>query len=144
MANDRSGRGTLGFLLGLAVGAIGGLLLAPRSGQDTRGELRTRADEVLGHSKEAYEAQRERLQRMATDKTEQLKGRIEEARERLRAQVETASDFARGKVDEAKGRAEEVKEKVESVATKRVTRKAEEAKEEAEQKIEAEAKGEKS
>lgn len=142
MSDDRHGRGTAGFLLGLIVGAIGGLLLAPRSGQETREQLRTRADEVLGQGKEAYSTQRDRFQKMATEKTDQLKGRIEDAREKLRAQVESATEFARGSFDNVKERAEGVKDQVESVAAKRVTKKAEQAKDAAEEKLETDTKGE--
>lgn len=48
----KSGRfffGTLMFLFGLLAGAIAGILLAPRSGRDTRRQLKGLADETGHH-----------------------------------------------------------------------------------------------
>lgn len=37
-----------GVVLGIAVGAISGLLLAPQSGEETRKQIRNEADEIAG------------------------------------------------------------------------------------------------
>src|SRR5215467_5353407 len=42
---DRDGNSFLWFLAGLGVGAVAGVLYAPRSGNETREVLRTRAEE---------------------------------------------------------------------------------------------------
>jgi len=42
---DRDGNSFLWFLAGLGIGAIAGVLYAPRSGEETREALRSRAEE---------------------------------------------------------------------------------------------------
>jgi gas vesicle protein len=43
--SDRDGSSLVWFLAGLGVGAVAGILYAPRSGNETREVLRTRAEE---------------------------------------------------------------------------------------------------
>jgi gas vesicle protein len=43
--SDREGSGVLWFLAGLGIGAVVGVLYAPRSGNETREALRSRAEE---------------------------------------------------------------------------------------------------
>ncbi len=66
----------MGFLFGLVLGAIAGLLYAPKSGDITREELRLRSDELKKRADE--------LQRIAQNLSEdaQQKGRdlIDEAK----------------------------------------------------------------
>jgi len=74
-------------MFGAVVGAIGGLLLAPKSGKETRarlfgdeGDLGGQVDRIkgaLGAGKES-----------AADQSEALKRKIEETRERLRGQMD--------------------------------------------------------
>jgi gas vesicle protein len=74
-----------GFIIGALVGAAAGLLLAPKSGKETRqlllgdGGLGPQVDRV----KKALGAGRE----SAADQSEQLRRKIEETRERLRSQA---------------------------------------------------------
>lgn len=100
-------RGLFSFLIGGVFGAIGGLLLAPRSGKETREMLKTRADEFMEQGRETYSAQRDRLQVIAGEKTEELKGRIEDAKERLKTGIDTAAGVARERVERMAKRAEE-------------------------------------
>lgn len=55
--SDHDGSSFVWFLAGLGVGAVAGLLYAPRSGNETREALRARAEEgreyVRGRAKEA-------------------------------------------------------------------------------------------
>lgn len=44
MSNNRSGRFFSGFLIGTALGTVAGLLIAPRSGKQTRQLLKKSAD----------------------------------------------------------------------------------------------------
>jgi gas vesicle protein len=57
--SDSNGNGFGWFLAGLGVGAAIGMLYAPKAGQDTREELRRRAEEgrdfVVNRAKEARE-----------------------------------------------------------------------------------------
>ncbi|MBN1584481.1 MAG: YtxH domain-containing protein [Anaerolineae bacterium] len=43
-----------GFLFGGLIGATGMLLVAPQSGQETRAELRTRGEELIGQAEVKY------------------------------------------------------------------------------------------
>jgi gas vesicle protein len=54
------------FVLGGAVGALVGILLAPRSGRELRGSLANRAGEVRERGRETYfEAQEQMMERLA-------------------------------------------------------------------------------
>jgi len=79
-----------GFVVGAVAGAVAGLMLAPRSGKETRAQLFgeggfggqvDRVKGALGAGKDS-----------AADQSEALKRKIEETRERLRQQVVDADD----------------------------------------------------
>lgn len=57
--SDRDGNSFVWFLAGLGLGALAGVLYAPRSGSETREAIRARAEEgreyVRGRAKEARE-----------------------------------------------------------------------------------------
>jgi len=65
------------FVLGGAVGALVGILLAPRSGKELRGSLANRAGEARERSRETY-----------FDAQEQMRERLAEAREGSRGRPE--------------------------------------------------------
>jgi gas vesicle protein len=65
------------FVLGGAVGALVGILLAPRSGKELRGSLANRAGEARERSRETY-----------FDAQEQMKERLAEVREGPRGRPE--------------------------------------------------------
>lgn len=95
------------FLLGGLVGAVLGLLFAPRSGKETREMIADRAEDYWGQAGELYETGRERATDMystgrerVTDSSEQLRVRIDEARGRLQEQVAKSAEVAREKVTE--------------------------------------------
>ncbi len=50
------------FVIGLGVGAIVGLLVAPKRGADTREALRDTADTVVEKGRELVESQRESIE----------------------------------------------------------------------------------
>jgi gas vesicle protein len=112
---ERRSGGIGGFLLGALAGAAVALLFAPRSGEETRAELRDgmrrlkdRADETvrtmqdavgdtlqgvrstvtdrLDHAREAFETGRQ----SARDAREDLERKARETRERIRAGIEAA------------------------------------------------------
>ena len=79
-----------GFVFGALAGAAAGLMLAPRSGKETRAQLLgeggfggqvDRVKGALGAGKDS-----------AADQSEALKRKIEETRERLRQQVAEGDD----------------------------------------------------
>ena len=104
-SNDGGGSFVLGFLVGGIVGAAIGLLLAPRSGQDTRAEL-------AGHS----EAWRNRAEEMAANLRERAAPAVDTARERIDPAVEAARERIAPAVDTARERItpamEDVRERV--------------------------------
>jgi gas vesicle protein len=83
----RRGRGG-GFLFGLGAGIIAGLLLAPKSGKETRQQLLGDAglSGQMDRLKDAVGAGKE----SAGDQSEALKRKIEETRERLRREMDGA------------------------------------------------------
>jgi len=56
---DRDGNSFLWFLAGLGIGAIAGVLYAPRSGNETREALRTKAEEGREYVRERARQARE-------------------------------------------------------------------------------------
>ena len=79
-----------GFIVGALAGAAAGLMLAPKSGKETRAQLFgeggfggqvDRVKGALGAGKDS-----------AADQSEALKRKIEETRERLRQQVAEGDD----------------------------------------------------
>ena len=83
-----------GFLVGAIAGAVIGLLLAPKSGRDTRAQLFGEGG-IRGHVdrlKGAVGAGKD----SAADQSEALKRKIEETRERLRRQMDVGGEDAPG------------------------------------------------
>ena len=83
-----------GFIFGALAGAVAGLMLAPKSGRETRAQLFgeggfggqvDRVKGALGAGKDS-----------AADQSEALKRKIEETRERLRQQVAEGDDVPAG------------------------------------------------
>jgi gas vesicle protein len=82
-----------GFVFGAVAGAVAGLLLAPRSGKDTRAQLfggQGDFGEQIGRLKSAVGAGKE----SAADQSEALKRKIEETRDRLRGQMDEGGEDA--------------------------------------------------
>jgi gas vesicle protein len=90
------------FLWGLAIGAAVALLFAPMSGQELRGEIRTRG---------------RRLKDLARDKAEELEEMLSENLRRARTKVEEGVESARGKVREGRQFAHDVADAGRSAAT---------------------------
>ena len=69
--NSSSGTFVLGFVVGVTAGAVAALLLTPRSGQETIGQIRARgrrlkqrAEEFGNQARQRVDAQIEQLQRL--------------------------------------------------------------------------------
>lgn len=92
--SEESGRGRRGgFLLGALIGAVIALLLAPRSGKETRAQLFGGSDEPggrVGRLKGALEAGKEQ----AADQSEALRRKIQETRDRLTHEMARDVDVA--------------------------------------------------
>lgn len=105
------------FVTGGLIGAIIGILFAPKTGQETRDDLKKRADELMEQSRETYETQRERVLEVvdagkdtAVQRTEELKAKISDTRDKLKAQVDAAADSAKDKINSATEKVTEIKE----------------------------------
>ncbi len=96
----RRGAGIFGaFMLGAMVGAVLGLLFAPRSGKESRDYLSDKAQEYWGEGKDMYESGRARVVDMyesgkdyAGQAAEQVQAKIDAARTKLRKEGEGAAE----------------------------------------------------
>jgi gas vesicle protein len=129
------------FLAGGALGAVGALFLAPRSGQEARQYIAQRAgtiatdaqgignqavSSIQGGFKQATEAGAqvvnnikgsEQAQPEAQDKNEELRAKIEAARERIAAQVKANATQSAQTVADAVETAQETEAATEAAAT---------------------------
>lgn len=81
-----------GFILGAIAGALAALLLAPRSGRETRAQVYGAKDNLGGQTdrlKGAYDTGKGK----AADQSAALKRKIEETRARLKQQMDAADDL---------------------------------------------------
>jgi len=95
----------MAFLLGGLVGAVLGLLFAPRSGKETRDILAEKANDYWGEAGEVYASSKDKVaaavdtgKQTAAEKSEQLRAKIDEARGRLQDQVSKSAEVARDKI----------------------------------------------
>src|SRR3954462_6795265 len=77
MSDRDSGTSFVGFLAGLGVGALAGVLYAPRSGSETREALRARAEEGREYVKNRAREAREQASQWA-DRGRDVVGRQKE------------------------------------------------------------------
>lgn len=101
-----SGFGT--FLLGGLFGAVLALLFAPRTGKETREMLAEKANNYWGQAGDMYATGVDKVTgavdtgtTTASEKGEQLRAKIDEARSRLQNQVAKSAETAKGKVADA-------------------------------------------
>lgn len=84
------------FLLGLGLGVAAGLLLAPRSGQETRDLLMNKADE----GKDYLKRQTDELRGSASDMVDKGRDVINRQRDSLNDAIEAGRQAYREKVDQ--------------------------------------------
>lgn len=95
-----------GLLTGAIVGAASALLLAPRSGPETRKRLKEQADMTREKAKEARGRMGERMTEMkgkAQEMREKMGGKVSEARERAQAVGARVSEKASQAREQAQG-----------------------------------------
>lgn len=90
MAEMRSGISR--FLVGMFLGAIAALMFAPKSGKETRQQLREQADEMYEDNREKIQEQGKRAlevisgkRDMAAQRIDELKHRIQQTKEEVAA-----------------------------------------------------------
>ena len=88
---EENGNGILWFLAGLGLGAVVGVLFAPKPGKDTRDELRQRADEgreyVMSRAKQGAEQAQQWVDKgreIYESQREQFKSAIDAGKEAYR------------------------------------------------------------
>lgn len=131
MYDNRRGGSVFGaFLLGGLVGAVLGLLFAPRSGKETRDLIADRAEDYWGQGVEMYETGKDKAAEVyatgrekateiyetgrekateiysvgrerVADQGESIKGKIDSARTRLQEQVAKSTEGAKDKLGNA-------------------------------------------
>jgi len=75
----------MGGLIGGFLGAVIGVLYAPKSGKETREELVTTATQLFGKAKEEYE---QLFEHVVKEKAEELEEKVTELKERGKQTVE--------------------------------------------------------
>ena len=108
MYDYRRGGSVFGaFLLGGLIGAVLGLLFAPRSGKETRDMIAERAEDYWGQGVEVYNTGKDKAVEVYSvgkekvgESTEQLRAKIDDARGRLQETVAKSAEGAKGKIDE--------------------------------------------
>ena len=106
---ERRGGSVFGaFLLGGLIGAVLGLLFAPRPGTETREMLTERANDYWGQAGDMYATGVDKVSEVvdtgkvtANEKSEQLREKIDEARSRLQEQVARSAEVAKDKLTDA-------------------------------------------
>ena len=97
------------FIMGLALGAGIALLLAPRTGAETRRELRMRARRVRNAAEDAAHDVAERV----TDTLEQARAQVEERVDSARSAVEMRKDQVVNAIDVGRAAARQAREELE-------------------------------
>jgi gas vesicle protein len=106
MSND----GWANFFLGLGIGVGVGILFAPKSGEETRDYLRTRADEGKDYLKKQTEGLREQASGVADD----LKSRGEDLVSRGKDVINRQKDVVSDAIEAGR---QAYREKVEPIST---------------------------
>jgi len=79
------------FIAGLGIGAALGMILAPKRGEELRGELSDAARDVIDHAADAGEKVSRRGRRVANDAVEQVTDAIDAGRREFeRAKTQNA------------------------------------------------------
>lgn len=78
---DSTGKIIAGFLVGAAVGAIAGILLAPDKGSVTRKKISDKASEAGGAVKDKLSDKLEDLKEYVASKLDKVKSRVDEFEE---------------------------------------------------------------
>ncbi len=109
---ERRSGGVGPFLWGVLMGAAAALLLAPRSGRETKEEIRRGVQRVRTAAEDRIEAARDTVTRTKErfgGRFEAVKGRIDDVRDRIEPRAERAREV----VDEGRRVARNMREEVE-------------------------------
>jgi gas vesicle protein len=84
-----------GLFIGAVLGALATVLYAPKSGNETRQQLKDMAEQ----QKENLRNQWEQTKTKASETADALKGKLSEVAEQTKSAVDVYADKAKGKVD---------------------------------------------
>ena len=97
MATDNGGANFLGgFFVGAAMGVMGALLLAPKSGRELRGELADEGRRIRDRALDEARAAKERTEGVATDLRSKGEAAYQKGREGLSETTGAAKKAAKG------------------------------------------------
>ncbi len=77
-----------GFIIGGLIGAVAGILYAPKSGKETREQISHSAEELLKKTKSQYEAIYKKIETLADREKELLIGKKEKIKKAIEAGAE--------------------------------------------------------
>jgi gas vesicle protein len=84
----------LAFCIGAVIGGVTALLMTPRSGPETRDQLRRGMDDLRARSQTAASQTRDVVETKAGEYRERVRGAVEGAREGARSRVEAVREAA--------------------------------------------------
>jgi len=105
--SDRAGDFLKGVLIGGVIGAVVGILYAPKSGRETREDIGRKAEELVAKAKEEYEQALEKSRKTYETAVSRLKKIEEAAREKvgeLEAKAGTMVEKGKESLEDNKGR----------------------------------------
>lgn len=91
---NKSGDFLAGLVVGGLIGAVIGILYAPKSGRETREEIGQKADELLAKVKEEYEHAAEKSRKAYGEAVKRLKALEEKALEKVEDVSEKVDELA--------------------------------------------------
>lgn len=83
-SNSRNHNASMAFVIGAIAGGVAALLLAPESGKQLRGRIRTRATDIKDHTRETVGHLREKAESV----TGTVKGAVSEAKHTYRDEMD--------------------------------------------------------
>jgi gas vesicle protein len=91
---DKSGDFVAGLLVGGLIGAVIGILYAPKSGRETREELGAKAEQLLAKAKDEYDRAVEKSRKTYEEAIAKLKAAEESALEKVEEVGEKVDEMA--------------------------------------------------
>ena len=98
-SDKNRGRGLLAFLLGGAVGAVVGLLYAPRSGKETREILVSEGDEMVNKAVSSIQMAQDKAMSIIKD----AQSRVETLNKETNDRIQKLQEIAKETLNEQKG-----------------------------------------
>lgn len=95
-----AGKFALGAVLGAAVGAAVGLLTAPKSGKETREDIKNKATEVKGKASDAADSFREEAGKRGAEFKHKADRKIGDTKKFLRREKGHVEDFVEDELDD--------------------------------------------